>query len=144
MLYLTSFGFGAVGYTAILQRQKTLGIAYLILYGTSILHHANYTRTDYIAGPWVARIDRLLSKIITAIQVYNVLGKPVTPRMVTCALLGVVVGWIYYGKLHCSDDPYQPNTICDKVKWHSVMHILGVFIGFLYLSELKRLESLKR
>lgn len=138
MLYLTSFGFGAVGYAFTLRRERTIGMAYLLLYGTSILHHANYTRTDYIAGPWVARIDRLLSKMITIIQVYRVLGKPITPRLVVCALLGVFVGWIYYGKLHCSDDPYQPNTICDKVKWHAVMHISAILSGFLYLYELKR------
>lgn len=139
MLYLTSFGFGVVAYRALLRREPVLGGIYLLQYGTSILHHANYTKTDYLAGEWIAKIDRLLARCIGSILLYRAFGMRQSPRFWVMVFFNVCVALIYYMRLsRLSDPPYRPYTFCTMSRWHAAMHICGTIGGWMFIDEAKR------
>jgi hypothetical protein len=137
MLYLTSFGIGAVAYSALLRREKLVGTLYLVQYGASVLHHANYTRTNYLAGEWVARLDRFLARCIGVVLICRALGMKRTARLWLTVLINLCVPVIYFVKLRPTDDSehYQPYVICTASKWHAVMHLCTMVGGLLFIEE---------
>lgn len=137
MLYLTSFGIGGVAYSALLKREKLLGAMYLVQYGISVLHHANYTRTNYLAGEWVARLDRLLARCIGVVLIYRALGMKRTAFLIVVSIINLCVPVIYFWKLRPVDenDNYRPYVICTASKWHAVMHLCTTLGGLMFIEE---------
>lgn len=138
MLYLTSFGFGAVSYVALLKRQKWLGLLFMMLYGTSVLHHANYTKTNYLLGSHVATLDKLLSRLIGITIFYKINTIRFNSRVGLAYALNLMVPYIYYFRLCHTQGPYEPFKVCTQSKWHAVMHVFGVIGPLVLLSELSR------
>lgn len=132
MLYLTSFGFGGVSYVAMWRRQRWLGLLYLLLYGTSVLHHAHYTRANYRYGLAVKAVDFWLCRLIGVTLFYKTTRLGWNRRVIVIYLLNLMVPYFYFTKVCRSIEPYSPDGWCENSKWHGWMHLFG-FVGPLAL-----------
>lgn len=145
MLYLTSFGTGVLAYQTLLQHKPITGGIYLLLFGTSVCHHAHYTETDYVGGRLIAFLDRALARLVFVRNMYMMHSSsspspsvmreenlPTLPTLPTLRrlrrlslLLQAIAALIYLTRV-CGDGHYQRGVFCERVRWHAVAHLLSI------------------
>lgn len=125
-LYLTSFLFAVSSYHAARIRNHFHHIGWLLQYGLSVLHHANYTNERaYWGGRTVGFFDRLMAHALFGDILWNCIRMQPTPAVAGVWVhLGYIVG-IYYGNIRHQKGPYPKDT---WIVPHTTMHI-ATFVG---------------
>lgn len=140
MLYFSAFAMGIAGYYATLNKEPLLGASFLTSFGLSVLHHANYTTTDYLGGPWVAWIDQIVARwcyLLCVLKTYPLPFNKLSMFMYAVMVIGPIV---YYKILALYKSPYRPYMISKRLLLHAVfMHLLPSFAMMLSVHERQRL-----
>ena len=125
MLYFSSYAMGVAGFYSAVNKEPLLGGLLLASYGTSILHHANYTNTNYLGGPWVAWMDRVLARACWVVSVYKLYPLPLTWRTVISWLAAVSSPLAYFLIIYTYTKPYRPFVVSKRILLHACfLHIL--------------------
>ena len=128
MLFFTSFLFGPVALHACIKKKYFTSLLYMLQYGFSVLHHANYTNTDYLGGSIVAFTDKLLAKINYLRGALMIIKKRDKILYTTIVYIPVV----YYTNM--SKDCYKPYQLDSRVMWHASIHVCASIVMHRLLS----------
>lgn len=132
MLYFTSFLFGGVAFYAILEREYLVGCLFQLLYGNSILHHANYTNPDaYAGGHLVKQCDRLLARFLVCTMIYKLSRLRFDKEVLLLWLAIVYLPSVYFSVI--PEDPYPRGGVKTEMLWHASIHVAASFAMCLYL-----------
>ena len=136
MLYLSAFAMGVAGFNATLKHERLIGASFLASSGFSILHHANYTQTNYHGGPWIAFIDRCLARWCFVFALVKTYSLPFTWRTFVM-YLSLLSGTVVYARfIYSHDKPYRRFVISKRAMLHAIfLHVMPSISVMLYNSK---------
>lgn len=128
MLYISAFQFATVTYHAAIAGNVFMHKIGLVLYGVSILHHANERDgSRYRGGHIIAFIDRMISRAVGCYIIYNTRVLIGLPKYAIWFLLSYG-GAVYYKYLRMVDNYRLVHYIL-----HATMHLSCTTAAHIFL-----------
>jgi hypothetical protein len=124
--YYSSFLLGIVVHYAFIK-SHWIAYPYVLVYGTSILHHAKYFE-EYPGKHVLITIDRVLVHVMCASMFYVALTLK-NIRIVPYSIFWCGISWMYY-LYYIGKQCHLPGT--QWIKWHTTLHAAST-IGMICL-----------
>lgn len=135
MLHFSSFLLGFISFYALLHDEYLLGFLFMMLYGTSLLHHAHYTTGEYLGGKTIGKLDKALCKLIWVIMFLKTMSLP-TCRLET-KIIWVCLFYIPFIYYLCLPNRYYTaeEGLSLAVGLHVSIHVATAIGMILYISQ---------